>query len=467
MEDPRVAAFRASDQHSKAVELIDKMVLRGLDLAVPNNKELLNKFTEAQSANQVINTIALATGLISFDDLEGNEDSLETGNINLTKPGHKRTLKILVGQLPVGDSPPYRFVLIPLALGTQPKRLRQSKVLSPDENKWDTHLTLLVRTQTSAGDNCYIDMAGRVYLSFRKFLQKNKFPRAVLCYPPDGTIELDDQDHVKLTYAVVGEAQNRMFKMNTAAIIGAICIPNAPIMTCFAAYRLFRAGRDLVDCYEHGTLNPLKFPRTIGRWVELLMCLGYFINGGIQLFDSFQVIDITVGGVIGGITVLDLMIQENSWSKMGLGERTKLSFFLCFKNRMAPSLENGECELECMKLKTLCSTFKKYVTGTFNIENFKKLVYDMSRSPVQSTIAALLFLVRKLIEKNASIELSEDFATIKIGDRKLMFKRIVQLPSEDIRKFGELIDQLNGDFSNLSSRLAELFGDGKAIRLLA
>lgn len=484
MEDPRVAAFIASDQHSKAVEFIDGITFRGLD---PNNTDfaLLNKFTEAESSNQVINTIAFATGKISFDDLHGKERNLETGDVNLTEAKFKRKLETLIGQLPVGDSPRYRFVLIPLALGMQPKKFWQRKKLSPFENTWEANLSLLIKTQSRAGDNCYVDMSGRVYQSFRKFLKENKFPLAVLCYPSDGAIELDPWKHVKLSYAVVGEAEVNKETMGTAVnLVAGLSLPFFPMFgtVLFAMYTGFRGGMELVDCYQHETMNPLKFPHTIVYWAKVVMCFGYLMVRGMQFFKSLQTngnekkictqleagsIEYLLTTTNIGLSAFELMTQEHSWSNMMLNDRTKLAFSLCFQNRLPPSLENGERLLESGRIAALCATFGRFVTGFFNKQVFKDLVFDKSNSSVQSTVAALLFIARKLIVHNLSVELSEDFVTIKIVNRKLQFQNILRLTSDDLVKLGNLFDQLDGDLSKLPSKLAELFGDGTAVRLLA
>lgn len=182
----------------------------------------------------------------------------------------------------------------------------------------------------------------------------------------------------------------------------------------------------------------------------------HIVDSGLQLLIGDEYAQSIVG-------VYELLFQEQSWSQMPLDHRTKFSLSICFCNRVPLSLENGKRGLEEVRLKTLCKTYKQFVSGSFNEDLFNDLM--LSHSSDQSKAAALLFLARTLIQQDISIALYEDFGTIMLGDRKLRFKSILKLASEDIRELGSIIEKLNDNLEDLFSMLIESFGDTTTVKL--
>ncbi|XP_065090401.1 uncharacterized protein LOC135711475 [Ochlerotatus camptorhynchus] len=420
------------------------MGLRGLDLTVSENIESqrLNKWTKAENSIQVINTIAYATGMISYEKIAAQEHSLETGDVSLANEMFESMLKKLVRNVPIGVASLYWFTLIPLVF-----------VMHTEEKGWEARFSLLIKCQPSEGCDCYVDMTGRVYKSFRKFLKRNTFPRGILCYPANVIFELDDQNNVKIEYTVVDKAEKFAAILNkVVAVIYVSCLPFFPITSTvlMLSYTCIRKG------VQSMTLKHRKFPDTVAGWSYIVKGFMYFIDYGLQILIDADYAQSIFGSV-------EFLLQENSWSQMPLDHRTKFAFSICFCNHVAPSLENGKRELEEYRIKTLCKTYKLFVNGSFNEQLFEELMVSCSSD--QSKVAALLFLARTLIKHNSSIALTEDFATIMLGDRKLRFKCILKLANEDIRELGNIIEKTDDNLENLFSMLIESFEVATTVQL--
>lgn len=255
MDDPKIVAFKGSNQHLDVVKFIDGMGLRGLDPTISKNTESqrLNKWTEAENPIQVINTIAYATGMISFKKIAEQENSLERGNVSLADDMFERKMQKLVRKIPIGVASRYCFNLIPLVFA-----------MYTEENGWEMRFSLLIKTQLSESCDCYVDMTGRVYKSFQKFLKHNKFPRGILCYPANGIFELDDQNNVQLEYTVVGKAEAlKAILDKVVTVIYLSSLPFFPLLgtVLMLAYAGFRGAMELHDNLRHRTLNALQVSR--------------------------------------------------------------------------------------------------------------------------------------------------------------------------------------------------------------
>lgn len=241
-----IAEFKACTHvHDVALQRIESMVLRGFPNA---NLEpgLLNKYTEAQNATQVMNVLAYATQMVDLGAMEENGVASVEQELCLVPARHKKLFNDVVAQMPC-----LRFLLIPLTFAIK------------DGATWRLYSTLVIKTRSKGEDIHYIDMLGRVYLRFNNFLEENKLPFSVLCFPTEGAIEFDAQNRIMVSYRVVGMKNSLLSAadvlVTTFGLLGGFFMPLKAVTVGSGVYFTGRSVMELCDDAEHQkSVNPLK-----------------------------------------------------------------------------------------------------------------------------------------------------------------------------------------------------------------
>ncbi|XP_055634092.1 uncharacterized protein LOC129774385 [Toxorhynchites rutilus septentrionalis] len=430
-----ITEFRGrADLHGEALRHIETMVLRGQPTG-NIDRNLVEKYTEAQNATQVMNVIAYATGLVAPEALEASDAALTGQELFLIPEKYRKWLEGVVGQMPC-----YRFLLLPLTFAIK------------SNDQWRIHSTLVIKTRNRGDDIHYIDMMGRVYLRFSQFLEENKFPFAVLCFPAEGVIDFDERNEIIVSYKVVGFKNTLLTAadvlVTTFGFLGGFLMPFKAVNMATGIYFTGRSLTELCDAARHGTsLNPFKNPEAALNWFQVAANICSIAVIGVQ---SWFLLDevcsaLKLSRYVNPVgTAARIYFAQANWEDMALGEQISLCCSLCFLYREVITLDNGRLLLREAQIAGLCNTFRRYVQGTFNLERFR-LLFTNSVAALQAALQISL----EIAKANISVQLAEDFITISFFGHQFQFANILGMDRDDIIKLIQTVHALGSNMSDL------------------
>ncbi|XP_062558832.1 uncharacterized protein LOC134223661 [Armigeres subalbatus] len=217
--------------------------------------QVLNSPFVAKSEIDVINILGQAMNMPLQEFKDEQEEKLLDGKICMFSSKNQNALRKITKQMRN-----YRFQLIPLVL-----------VVKKDGSEVFFE-TLLIKVHCSPNEYSYVDVAGRIYDSFNKFLDENKFPRGTLFYPERGNLSLNIHNKLRIERYAVGASNADKQDMDafvgllgiTGSIgcifaTGGMAIPFALVTGISALYATKRGIENLVDADQHGiSVNPFE-----------------------------------------------------------------------------------------------------------------------------------------------------------------------------------------------------------------
>lgn len=229
--------FKATDDYKKCYSVVHYTVLRGRNGQASEIQahplQFNDNFTNATNPEQIINVIYFACKGVTPESR-----LLVDGDVSLVSGEERKLFEKVVEKLTVKT-----ILIIPLFFG-----IRESN------GNWKGYNTLLIKSkETEGGDNIYIDLTGSVYRSFQQFLDNNRFPISLLCYPSKGVLKIDAEGNVELQYKLVGVTNAMLSVADVAMATVGFFHPNLTTSTYFA----IRGIHQLYDARHHGrSINP-------------------------------------------------------------------------------------------------------------------------------------------------------------------------------------------------------------------
>lgn len=479
----RIKKFQATECYQTVRNRLKQWYLRGQEVNLKDKNQLatMNKTFEAESANQVINLLgfALNKSLVEFQESpEEVERLLNTGEICFIEDKDSVMLRKVVDKMKS-----YFFSLIPL-------------VVVPDYDKPDkVYETLLIKVFVY-GENCkiyYVDMAARVYDSFEHYLEKNKLPFSILCFPRGGQVSFDATGDIEIECRNVG-LKNTIFNVTDVVLgvvgvvggvgtifaTGGLAIPFWTAAMGSAAYTSGRSIVKLVDSDQHGmSLNPLKDAKARNNWLMVSANLFAFASLGTSATIAAVTANaetltattvgrlIMTGRVLKGIsagmnalTIMDSVVYTvNNWHLLSIYEKITLACSVCFCFREVISFINAERLISQCQISGICNFFQGCVTECItSIDTFvtnTRLFFQSNEQYLETGLR----MVRELVKNNFSVTVDEELTTIRFFNLEYKFSNILQMEHAMMVKFLYMIQGIASNFKGTFSLMRKYFGD--------
>ncbi|EDS26061.1 conserved hypothetical protein [Culex quinquefasciatus] len=470
----RIEKFKATECYQTVRNRLKQWYLRGQTVSLDDKNQLagLNKLFEVKTENQVVNLLGFALNmpLAQFDESpEEVERLLANGEICFIEDKASVMIRKVVAKMMS-----YSFSLIPL-------------VVVPDYDKPDkVYETLLIKV-FFYGDNCklyYVDMAARIYDSFEHFLEKNKLPYSILCYPRDGQVSFDATGDIEIECSNVG-LKNSIFNVTdivlgvvgvvgsagTIFATGGLAIPFLTAAMGSAAYTTGRSIVKLVDSDQHGmSLNPLKDAEARNNWLMVSANLFAFASLGTtatiaavatnaETITATQLSRLVMAGRVlkgftagvNALTIVDSVVYAvNNWHLLSLYEKISLVCSVCFCFREVISFINAERLIRECQISGICNFFKSCVVGTItSIDTFVTNTRQLFQSNDQFLETGLR-LVRDLLRNNFDVTVDEEFTTFRFFGFEYKTKTILRMDQVRLNAFS-LMRKYFGDETILST----------------
>lgn len=479
----RIEKFKATECYQTVRNRLKQWYLRGQTVSLDDKNQLagLNKLFEVKTENQVVNLLGFALNkpLAQFDESpEEVERLLANGEMCFIEDKASVMIRKVVAKMMS-----YSFSLIPL-------------VVVPDYDKPDkVYETLLIKV-FFYGDNCklyYVDMAARIYDSFEHFLEKNKLPYSILCYPRDGQVSFDATGDIEIKCSNVG-LKNSIFNVTdivlgvvgvvgsagTIFATGGLAIPFLTAAMGSAAYTTGRSIVKLVDSDQHGmSLNPLKDAEARNNWLMVSANLFAFASLGTtatiaavatnaETITATQLSRLVMAGRVlkgftagvNALTIVDSVVYAvNNWHLLSLYEKISLACSVCFCFREVISFINAERLIRECQISGICNFFKSCVVGTItSIDTFVTNTRKLFQSNDQFLETGLR-LVRDLLRNNFDVTVDEEFTTFRFFGVEYKTKTILRMEQVRLSKFLYMIQGIALTFKDAFSLMRKYFGD--------
>uniref|UniRef100_A0A1Q3FGH2 Putative conserved plasma membrane protein n=1 Tax=Culex tarsalis TaxID=7177 RepID=A0A1Q3FGH2_CULTA len=482
-KETRIEKFQATECYQTVRNRLKQWYLRGQEVNLSDKNQLtaLNKTFEVDTADQVVNLLgyALNKPLAEFKESPEEVDRLlATGEICFIEDKASVMIRKVVDKMKS-----YCFSLIPL-------------FVIPDYDKPDkVYETLLIKVFVY-GENCkisYVDMAARVYDRFEHYLERNKLPYSILCFPRNEQALFDAAGDLEVECRNVG-LKNSVFNVTdiVLGVIGAVgsvgtifatgglAIPFLTAAMGSAAYTTGRSIEKLVDSDRHGmSLNPLKDADARNNWLMVSANLFAFASLGTSATiaavtaNAETMTATTLGrlvmtgrvlkGVTAGVnalTIVDSVVYTfNNWQRLSIYEKISLVCSVCFCFREVISFLNAERLIRECQVSGICNFFKECVpAGIQSIDMFvtnTRRLFESNDLFLETGIK----LVREIIKKNISVTVDEEFTTIRFFGLEYKTATIFRMESVMLAKFLYMIQGIALNFKDAFSLMRRHFGD--------
>lgn len=481
----RLESFRASECYQTVRNRLKQWLLRGQDVHLDNKLQLasLNKTFEVECADQVVNLLgyALNKPLVEFSECSAEEVErlLVDGRMCFIEDKASRMLRKVVDKMD-GN---YCFSLIPMTV-------------VPDYEKVDkVYETLLIKV-FAYGANCkiyYVDMAARVYESFEQYLEKNKLPYSILCFPKGGQVSLDAAGEVEIESRNVG-LKNSIFSVTdivlgvigiagsvgTIFATGGLAIPFLGAAMGSAAYTTGRSIVKLVDSNQHGmSLNPLKDAEARNNWLMVSANLFAFaslgtssvitaVTANAETMTATTVSRLVLAGRVlkgvttgvNAVTAVDTIVYTfKNWRELSISDKFYLACSICFCFREIISFWNAERLMRECQISGICNFFSGCVQGTITsadmfITNARQLIESNDQY-----LETAMRLVRELLVSKFSVTVDEEFTTIRFFGFEYKMANIIRMEHAMMAKFLYMIQGIASTFKDAFSIMRRTFTD--------
>lgn len=480
----RIEKFRATEGYHTVRNRLKQWLLRGQNVTLANRDQLatLNKPFEADCMDQVINLLgfALQKPMVEFSETpEEVERLLTDGRTCFIEDKASKELRKVVAKMD-GN---YCFSLIPLTV-------------VPDYEKVDTvYETLLIKV-FAYGANCkiyYVDMAARVYESFEHYLETNKLPYSILCFPKNGQVSFDAAGDIEIECRNVG-LKNKIFNVTdvvlgvvgmvgsagTIIATGGLAIPFLTAAMGSAAYTTTRSIVKLVDSNQHGmSLHPLKDAEARNNWLMVSANLLAFASLGTttaitavaanaETLTATQLSRLLMAGrwlkgITAGVNVLtvadSVVYTIVNWKILSTYDKLILACSICFCFREVISFVQAERLLRECNISSICNFFSSCVSGAISsTDMFVTNVRQMIQSNDQYMETAMR-LMSELISNNFNWTVDEEFTTIRFFGFEYKMANIIRMEQAMLAKFLNMIRGIAFTFKDAFSIMRRTFTD--------
>lgn len=485
-DSKEIASFKTTECYRQVKDRLRMFFLRGNNVDPEYLREagILNKIIEVQSNVQAINILGyvLNKPMADFDKLPADQlerllRTLRTGDVCFIKEESRKQLEKVVKQMKS-----FRFELIPLVVVTSRDKAEKN------------FETLLIKVHEKLGACSYVDISGRIYSSFKDFLDHNKLPPSILCYPKDGVVAFDANNEIKADCSVVGTTN--AIKGTVDALVGVVGAAGAvgtifatgglamPFMVVSCGSALYTTGRSiekLVDAGTHGmTLNPFEDAEARNNWLMMSANLLTFASLGVaglatkmegftaSQISRFMLANRIIRGVSAGVnavTIVDSIgYMVNNWHRMTIYEKISVACAICFCFREVISFANAERLMRSSQIDGICKFFKgctdsvvggASTVGQGFVTNVKRM-FDNNDEYVSTG----MHLIRTIVRDSFDVTVSDDFLTIRLFRFEYKMRNIISMTETELGKFLYMIQGIAKTFRDGFALLRTICGDG-------
>lgn len=479
-------SFKTSKSYTTAKEILRMFVLRGeaFDPDYHHEASILNKIYEVHSKIHVINILGhvlnwpLAKFTMSDEQLE---KEFQTGDFCIFSEKHRKQLETVVENMKS-----FRFELIPLVVVTN---------YEEEPENFETVL-IKVHCPNFKGECSYVDISGRTYYSFKHFLDTNKLPYGMLCYPQGGIAEFDENDDLLVDCCEVGLANRVLGGLNAAiglvgatATIGAIfatgglAIPFVVTGVASSIYSVGHSTGELVDAVKHDvSLNPLKSAEARNNWLSIAgnaVTLCSFGVAGLAKFsrlkksvDAVRCINVATGVThavfagVNAVTAIDsISYIDMDWRRMSLQQKIKLTCDICVSFREVINFANAKRLWDACMINGICRFFGNCIEGLETASQQFVATVKKFFEGMQDYVLSAWTLIKTVPDK-FNITVSKDFVSFKLFGFEFKIQNIISMLPKMVEKFVYMIEGIAAALNDAFGLMRLALGDAPIIGIV-